>query len=281
MPGIVIKDIHVLQCDEADPRDLVDLHIDEDGCISLIGEDLPPGDAKIIDGGEGYASPGWIDLHTHVYYGVCDIAIPPQEAGPATGVHVVVDAGSAGEANLLGFRKYVAGSCDFPVFAYLNVGSIGLVKCNRVSELAGVESLDVDSILERVAAHRDLIRGVKVRASHVILRDWGTTPVRMAKKIAQLAQLPLVVHIGEPPPLLEEILPILSEGDLITHCYHGKAGGSLGEDAQLRRLMKGLIVVFCWMWATGQLVSVSKLQRWLWRRESCPSALVPIFTFKM
>jgi dihydroorotase len=35
--------------------------------------------------------------------------------------------------------------------------------------------------------------------------------------------LPLMVHIGEPPPHVEDILDLLDAGDVITHCFHGKA----------------------------------------------------------
>src|SRR5665647_1603234 len=57
---------------------------------------------------EFYLSPGWIDLHTHVYDGVANLSVPADTAGMQSGVHLVVDAGSAGEATLPGLRKYVA-----------------------------------------------------------------------------------------------------------------------------------------------------------------------------
>jgi dihydroorotase len=34
--------------------------------------------------------------------------------------------------------------------------------------------------------------------------------------------LPLMVHIGNNPPNLDEIAELLSSGDIITHCYNGK-----------------------------------------------------------
>ncbi len=66
--------------------------------------------------------------------------------------------------------------------AFLNIGSIGLVACNRVSELIDIRSIDIDRTLACVEANRDVIVGIKVRASHVILGSWGITPVKVAQE---------------------------------------------------------------------------------------------------
>ena len=42
-----------------------------------------------------------------------------------------------------------------------------------------------------------------------------------------------MVHVGEPPPLYDEILEVLDPGDVVTHCFNGKAGGSIIEDEDL------------------------------------------------
>lgn len=42
-----------------------------------------------------------------------------------------------------------------------------------------------------------------------------------------------MVHVGEPPPLYDEVLEILGPGDVVTHCFNGKKGGSLIEDEDL------------------------------------------------
>mgnify|MGYP001086476584 CR=1 FL=1 len=242
MSALLIKKAKILGGRGIEEGSVADLLIDGEGYIADIGRGLEaPEGVSIIDGEGSYVSPGWIDLHTHVYYGGTDLSIQPSEVGPSTGVHVLADAGSAGEANFIGFRDYVIQRHDFPIVSYLNVGSIGLVKTNHISELSGYKSFDIDNILKRVDDNREFIRGIKVRASHVILRDWGITPVKVAKKVAQLAHLPLVVHVGEVPPLLEEILPVLSEGDLVTHCYHGKLGGSIIVDSAVMDCVKDAV----------------------------------------
>jgi dihydroorotase len=219
------------------PEGTVDLLIGGDGAIAKVGRDLPrdPG-AELLAGDGAFVSPGWCDLHVHVWHGGTDISIRPRQCGLERGVVTLVDAGSAGEANFAGFREFVIEPAAERIFAFLNIGSIGLVACNRVSELIDIRSIDVDRTLACVEANRDVIRGIKVRASHVILGSWGITPVKVARKVARIAKLPLMVHVGEPPPMLDEILELLDPGDIVTHCFNGKPGGNILDDEQVYAL---------------------------------------------
>ena len=209
----------------------IDLEI-EDGKITRLGPQLD--NSKRL---QEYASEnaliskGWVDLHVHVYFGATDISIRPEQAGLETGVTTLVDCGSAGEANFVGFSEFIAKQAKERLFAFLNIGSIGLVACNRISELSlGFRSVNVERTLKTIGNYPDLIRGIKCRASQVITGDLGAEAVRVARKVARVAGLPLIVHVGEPPPLLEDILDLLEEGDVVTHAFHGKQGGNLMED---------------------------------------------------
>ena len=209
----------------------IDLEI-EDGKITRLGPQLDN-----LKGLQEYAfenaliSKGWVDLHVHVYYGATDISIRPEQAGLETGVTTLVDCGSAGEANFVGFSEFIAKQAKERLFAFLNIGSIGLVACNRISELSlGFRSVNVERTLKTIGNYPDLIRGIKCRASQVITGDLGAEAVRVARKVARVAGLPLIVHVGEPPPLLEDVLDLLEEGDVVTHAFHGKQGGNLMGD---------------------------------------------------
>ncbi|TPW30748.1 amidohydrolase/deacetylase family metallohydrolase [Pararhizobium mangrovi] len=199
-----------------------------------------PEAARVIDCGGAYVSPGWADLHVHVWHGGTDISIRADEAGVSGGVTAMADAGSAGEASFHGLREYVIEKQRETVRAFLNIGSIGLVACNRVSELIDMRSIDVDRTLAVIEANRDVICGIKVRASGVIVGAWGITPVKIAKRVAEIAELPLMVHIGEPPPMIDEVLDILTPGDVVTHCFNGKKSGSIADTPQLMEMAKQL-----------------------------------------
>ncbi|MBZ9815246.1 MULTISPECIES: amidohydrolase/deacetylase family metallohydrolase [unclassified Mesorhizobium] len=215
----------------------IDVLVDKDGRIAEIGSMIGAGDdVKVVEANGAFLSPGWTDLHVHVWYGGTDISIRPQQCGAASGVTTMVDAGSAGEANFHGFREFIVEPAQENIYAFLNIGSIGLVACNRVSELIDMRSIDIDRTIATIEANRDVIVGLKVRASHVITGGWDLTPVRLAKKLGRIVKLPVMVHVGEPPPLYDDILGLLTEGDIVTHCFNGKAGGSILEDDDLYRL---------------------------------------------
>ncbi|KQU94816.1 dihydroorotase [Mesorhizobium sp. Root102] len=215
----------------------IDVLVDEQGRIAETASGISAGDGvNIVDAKGAFLSPGWTDLHVHVWYGGTDISLRPEQCGAARGVTTMVDAGSAGEANFHGFREFIIEPAKENVYAFLNIGSIGLVACNRVSELIDMRSIDFDRTIATVEANRDVIVGLKVRASHVITGGWDLTPVRLAKKLSRILKLPIMVHVGEPPPLYDDVLGLLTEGDIVTHCFNGKAGGSIIEDDDLYQL---------------------------------------------
>ncbi|MFK8081139.1 MAG: amidohydrolase/deacetylase family metallohydrolase [Granulosicoccus sp.] len=205
------------------------VYIDDTGYLV----EHPVDDAKIIDCKRAWLSPGWCDLHVHIWHGGTDISVRVSDAGRRTGVTAMADAGSAGEASFHGLREYVIDPSSETVKAFLNIGSIGLVACNRVPELIDWRSIDIDKTLAVIEANRDVICGVKVRASGVIVGSWGITPAKIAKRVAEIAGLPLMVHVGEPPPLIDEVFDILSPGDIVTHCFNGKKAGSIRDTAAL------------------------------------------------
>ncbi|RYE31516.1 MAG: amidohydrolase/deacetylase family metallohydrolase [Hyphomicrobiales bacterium] len=216
------------------PATATDILVGGDGTIAAIGQALAaPADAERVDGKGAFVSPGWVDLHVHIWHGGTDISLQPRDCGAERGVTTMVDAGSAGEANFHGFREYVIEPARERIKAFLNLGSIGLVAGNRVSELRDIGDIDLDRILECYAENSEHIVGIKVRASHVITGSWGVTPVKLGKKIAKLLKIPMMVHVGEPPALYEEVLEILGPGDVVTHCFNGKAGSSILEDEDL------------------------------------------------
>lgn len=217
----------------------LDIAVAADGRIGEVAAGIEMGgDVRVLDAKGAFLSAGWTDLHAHVWYGGTDISIRPEEAGAARGVTTIVDAGSAGEANFHGLREFVIEPARENVYAFLNIGSIGLVACNRVSELIDMRSIDIDRIKAVVEANRDVIVGLKMRASAVITGGWDLVPVKLAKKLGRVLDLPIMVHVGEPPPLYDDIVELLGPGDIITHCFNGKVGGSILEDEDLYTLVE-------------------------------------------
>jgi dihydroorotase len=227
MAGLTLKNVRPIGLGTADT--IRDVFIADDGTLAADAVTSAPA----IDAKGAWMSAGWADLHVHVWHGGTDISIRPEEAGLPTGVTAMADAGSAGEASFHGLREYVIDVRPETIKAFVNIGSIGLVACNRVPELIDTRSIDIDRTLDVIDANRDVVCGVKVRASGVIVGSWGITPAKIAKGVAEIAGLPLMVHVGEPPPLIDEVFDILTEGDVVTHCFNGKRGGSIADTPAL------------------------------------------------
>lgn len=166
-------------------------------------------------------SPGWVDLHAHVFDGSTQISVAPDRVGLDQGVHLLADAGSAGEQTIAGFERYVAPTARTRVVSWLNIGSAGLV---NLRETADSSLIDVDATLAAARAHPDFVCGIKVRSSGAIVGNMGLIPLQLGRLVARACGLPLLVHIGEAPPLIDDVLDQLDEGDTITHCFHGKTG---------------------------------------------------------
>lgn len=113
---------------------------------------------KLIFDNNLYVSPGWIDIHTHIYHGVSDIGVKSIMCGPKTGVTVLVDAGSSGEANFIGLREYVIKPSYFPIFCFINMGSIGLVLSNQVSEIDSLEKINIDSPIDKMRRIKNILK---------------------------------------------------------------------------------------------------------------------------
>lgn len=186
-----------------------------DGLLRLIEEPDSKPDGAI------YLTPGWVDLHAHVYDGVTQTSVHPDRVGLDHGVHVLADAGSAGQATLRGLVNYVIPQADTTIRSWLNIGSHGLV---HLREVADPTFIDVDASLAAIAACRDVVCGVKVRSSGLIVGAMGLQPLQLGRLVAREAELPLMVHIGEAPPDIADVLDLLDAGDVVTHCYHGKTG---------------------------------------------------------
>ena len=203
----------------------------KDGKIAALGDVDGPALKTIELGGECYVSAGWIDSHVHCYAKSPIYHDQPDSVGIATGVTTVVDAGSTGADDIDDFYTLTREAAT-EVYALLNISRVGLIAQN---ELANMANIDADAVREAVKRHPDFIVGLKARMSSSVVGENGITPLDRAKAMqAQNGDLPLMVHIGNNPPNLDDIAERLSAGDIITHCYNGKPNRILTPQGELR-----------------------------------------------
>ena len=89
-------------------------------------------------------------------------------------------------------------------------------------EVSDIALMDVGKTIKTANDNRPFVCGIKVRAEKPTVGALGIQPVKLAVAAARATGLPLMVHIGAPPPNIEDILDLLIAGDVVTHCYHGK-----------------------------------------------------------
>jgi dihydroorotase len=211
------------------------------GRVSAVGDGLArAGAAEVIDCAGRIVAPGMIDLHVHVFWGVSHYGIAPDPHCVAHGVTTAVDAGSAGADTFPGFRRYVIDVSATRLFAQLNISSQGMLT-REIGELDDIRYASVPRALATIEQHRDVILGVKVRLSRrtIVGEAAGIRPLHLAREAADAAGLPIMVHPQEAwCDSLDDILAVLRDRDILTHCYHGLSHGILTADGTVRRSVR-------------------------------------------
>jgi dihydroorotase len=216
-----------------EPGDLAVL----DGRIAAVGAPGTLVGADRLDATGLLVAPGLIDLHTHVYEPGTDLGVPADAIGVDQGVTTVVDAGSCGSDDWDHFTDNVVGPAATRVLSWLNISRHGLVH-GRQELSRGPADIDEAATETVLRAHPGRARGIKIRMSASVLGDSGLAPLKAAKRVAARAGVPVMVHVGNEPPHLGDVLDLLEEGDVVTHAFHGKPGGLFGSEQQARAAVR-------------------------------------------
>jgi dihydroorotase len=200
------------------------------GRLTSMGQAGPAG--QTIDATGLVLVPGLVDLHTHLYQGVSHYGIDPDENCLRRGVTTAVDAGSSGAQTFPGFRRYVIEPASTRIFAFLHVAVQGMIT-NLAGELEDLRWASPAQAIGRAREHPDVIVGVKVRLGYQMVGNDPDPALRLARQAAERLGLPLMVHIIDMRRPIGWLLPLLGEGDIVTHCFHANEGGILGPHGRL------------------------------------------------
>ena len=203
---------------------------------------LPPGTVaearRVEDVGGKYVVPGLIDFHVHVFPGVSHFGIEVDPSCLARGVTSVLDFGTAGGLIFEGFRRFVIDESQTRVFTLLHIAGQGMISSvgtlPALGELHDLRYCNIENVERVVAAHRDVIVGIKIRCTANLAENGRNEAEGLdrARQAADRVGLPLVIHSPGSSLPIEHILSKLNAGDVLTHCFHGKGCGLV--DANLR-----------------------------------------------
>ena len=208
----------------------------EDGKMARVAPNIPAEEAtRVIEVAGKIVTPGLIDLHTHVYDGVNGNGVKADLGGVRAGVTTMVDAGSAGCDTFGGIPKHVIPGNDTEIICFLHICRTGLA---TTPDIFSPASIDLDKTIQVASENRDVICGIKARMVSPALEIMGMEMPKLAKRAAKEAGVKLMVHIGDTekrydPNVIRELLPILEEGDIVTHLFTANPGGILDADGNL------------------------------------------------
>jgi len=203
------------------------------GKIIEVAPSLPEAEARRTISARGlYVTPGLIDIHAHIFVNAHDMGGHTDHHCRQSGVTTLCDAGSTGSATFAGLRQVLDTQVRTRVRAFVNLSAIGIVGTSRGGELSHKPYADPEGCARTIIENPDLAIGVKLRYGPGLVWEYTTEPVKMARRTAAMAGVPLMIHVTDSPIPLSDIVAEMAPGDIVTHCYHGRANGIMGQEKQ-------------------------------------------------
>jgi len=204
------------------------------GKIIAVAPSLPANQARKSVSAKGrLVMPGLVDIHAHVLVNGHDMGMHTDHYCRASGVTTLCDAGSTGSANFAALRGVLDHHVRTRVRAFVNLSAIGITATSRGGELSHFPYADPEGCARTIVENPDLTIGVKLRFGPGLVWEYSNEPVKLARKTADMAGgVPMMMHITDSPVPLPELIEPMKPGDIVTHCYHGRNHGIMGQEKQ-------------------------------------------------
>lgn len=216
------------------------------GKIATVENYISDGNSHDVIEAEGLlVTPGLVDLHVHVWWGVAHLAIEADPACVYRGVTTAIDAGSSGSNTIAGFHRYVINQAHTRVLAFLHISGMGQLD-NDIGELEDIRWARVEKAVEAAKLHSDVIVGIKVRLTEGIVGKNDMVALDRALEAGKELNKPVMIHIGGSIHSFDEFLEKLRPGDIVTHSFTGNPHGILDNnnkviDAAWDAMKRGII----------------------------------------
>ena len=203
----------------------------KDGKILEVSKNIAKDRAlKTVSAKDRIVTPGFIDMHAHCYDGV-SIGMNADRYCLGRGVTTVLDAGSAGYATFPNFRKFIINTSTTRIVALVHISPIGTIMYD--GGLANLSWLNPELTAKMATDNKPVVVGIKIQLSKAISGANDLEALKRALQAAELARLPLMVHIDDPYSPLPDILKPLRKGDVFTHVYNNHTHGILDANGKI------------------------------------------------
>ena len=186
---------------------------------------------EIIDAKGCYLFPGLIDYHAHVFYGGTHSSVPPDLASLPFGVTTIVDAGSAGSANVESFLRDQIPRSLVRIKAFVTAYPGGQL---WQEENHNPDYFDFPRLQQLFRLYPDTLLGLKLKQERAVVGELGSRPFLRAVEMAQQLNCRVAVHMTDPVQTTEQLLEIFRSGDVFAHCFHGKGDSLLDENGHVK-----------------------------------------------
>ena len=231
-------DLLVTGGDVMDPsaglRGIMDIAI-SGGKIAAVAPSIPASQARRTISAKGrLVTPGLVDMHAHVFVNGHDMGHQTDHFCSCSGVTTMCDAGSAGSSNFAGLRHVLDTEVRTRVRALVNLSALGITGTSRGGELQHFPYADPEGCARTINENPDLAFGVKLRFGPNLVWEYSAEPVKLARRTAEMAgpNVPMMMHITDSPVPLPDLIEHMKPGDIVTHCYHGRANGIMGQEKE-------------------------------------------------
>ena len=204
------------------------------GKIAAVAPSLPAKQAlRTISAKGRLVMPGLVDMHAHVLVNGYDMGMHTDQYCRGSGVTTLCDAGSTGSSNFAALRSVLDHHVRTRVRAFVNLSAIGITGTSRGGELSHFPYADPEGCARTITENPDLAIGVKLRFGPGLVWEYSAEPVKLARRTADMAGgVPMMMHITDSPVPLPDLIAHMKPGDIVTHCYHGRNHGIMGQEKQ-------------------------------------------------
>ncbi len=211
--------------------------------IAAVEPNIPAGAGReVIDVSSRVVIAGMIDTHGHVYQHVTGrFGLAPDLVGVQSGVTTVLDQGGPSCMTLPGFRKFIVEPADTRVLCFISAYLVGGLEGHLYPELYGPDQVNVAATVKAARENADIVRGVKAHAEIGGASRWGLEVIKLGKRIASEAGLPLYIHLGQLWPtkdsatvdadeVVRALIPLMEKGDVLAHPFTRHPGGFISAE---------------------------------------------------